>query len=163
MKFAVINTQGFTYNEYFIPKEFSIIWDNKNLHVLVKSPIYFNQLCDKDKRSAHYLINYHHGLLFNSKVHDCIEEKDLLQFIERELVNKNYNTIYVKGANIQRYLLENINIVNQLQIVNLENDSNCPKIVKESIKDCIYHINDDRDYVCSLTNCKTLYEYIINK
>lgn len=172
MKYAVANVQGFLSGKRFIPKEFSMkLQDDGFLHMLVKTPISWNDLHAKEKRTVVFLMNKYHNLQFDNVEgeENYVTYGELTKIIENVLIDGIYDKLYVKGYDTERFMRDivskiyNLRRWNQdeasnLKIINLENFQDCPKVTKD-FNDCTYHMYPIK-CVCSKINVLNLYNYV---
>lgn len=158
MDFAIVDLQGFKDDfDSFIVKEFSVLTKNIKFHDIIKSTCEFDALHDSTKKSAEWLINFHHGLAWND---GYITTDELRKTLEPILRNK---IIYVKGKEKLSWLREIMFTIENLLIVNLE-DLGCDLnlngrnggIIDEPPMICSKHKNMIQTRICALRNAVKL-------
>ena len=156
MKLVAIDVQGFHINSKFVPKEVSVKCSDQILHLLIKSPVPFEELSISDKKHVRFLEARHHGLSYSSG-HICIE--DIPSILEKYLVTADF--IYVKGHQKVEFARDILNGQFLGKIVNVETCENPPKFELD-FPMCLHHHFNDRKVMCSLRNVELLYGWLFN-
>lgn len=160
MRLIAIDIQGFSIPE-FIAKEITFIrgLGEENFgHYLLKPPVAFSKLSERDKHGVIYLERNHHGIRYSSGDLPYEEVPDLIRYITRDV-----DTIIVKGQQKKEFLQD---LVQDVRIIDIGNEN---YDVKQSGRvgstRCVPHRCTNhflRRCVCSLHNCMILYNYVLN-
>src|SRR5277367_4543445 len=123
---AIIDIEAFCYNSQHLIKELSIIYvyDEPIFNYKFKLPVRFQELSQKDRKSAIFCTNYIHGLRFENKPTDityteCIS---ILKETQDHIEWNGFKCVAYKGGIIEHNLLNMLGI----PCINLE-AYNCPK------------------------------------
>ena len=123
---AIIDIEAFCYNSQHLIKELSIIYvyDEPIFNYKFKLPVRFQELSQKDRKSAIFCTNYIHGLRFENsstdlKYTECIS---ILRDTQDHIEWNGFSHIAYKGGIIEQNLLGKLGI----HSINMET-YNCPK------------------------------------
>ena len=152
MKFIVIDFQAFNIPAVTV-KELAI-FDGETVHeYLFQAPIPLCAIEDPGLlKQIRFLQAYHHCLNFNS---GHVPYAKLDEILAHHL--QGVRRIYVKGAIKEGFLRDKV--PQSIEIVNTEYIEDCPKFEKQD--SCINHARGKK-CICSISNCKTLYDWIFS-
>lgn len=154
MKFAVVDMQGFVIDDKFFVKELSISNGKQVEHFLFKPTTNYSKLSRSDKRTVNYLEKKIHGIKYSS---GCVEYADLGTILQNYLTD--FEVVYVSGHQKRDILLNNYK--GPIEVINLENYGwTLPPKLEKKRPLCLSH--NGEAVMCSVTNCKDLYEWVIS-
>jgi len=147
MSFAVVEFQGFCFaDQLFIPKEICVIFNDFKCHFIIKSPMKYLELNNKERCIVNWNEKNYHGLLW-----ECgdLEWSECVEIISK--MTKDVETFYVKGLEKGKFLSR----VFQKHCVDLSKFG-CPNI-RNLRENCEHHtINSAR---CALKTAEFLFDW----
>lgn len=149
---VIVDMQGFVLESRFVPKELCILKNGQELHYLFKYPNDLSLVSYKDQKTARYLKNHHHGLLYSGGDVPYEECENILQ---KHLAD--VKRMYVCGHQKADFLREKFGT--SKTITNLEDAKVAPPKAEKKRPSCLGH--DLRLCVCSLTYAREIYKWLI--
>lgn len=145
---VVIDLQGFSINNQFIPKEIAAFNGQQISHHIFKPPGPFRIVPDTAKKDINWLIANHHCIVWNEGSTSLKDFQNIITTITR-----SSNIIYVKGREKANYLRK----FTTKQVLELDEQ---PTLKKNQPK-CYGHLKDP--CMCALTNVLYLFNVFIKK
>lgn len=160
--FIIIDLQGYNISNPITVKEMTFYDGKKLAHYVFQAPQPFQDLDNNNKQHVRYLEFNHSGIKYSD---GFVEYKLLSKIIKSHVLG--INKVYVKGkmkADLLNHALatemdddqENLPVVINLEDVS---DITTPNLIKE-FPACMHHFLKNTKIVCSLNNCKILYNFI---
>jgi len=140
--FIIIDIQGFQFkNNEYIPKELAFYDSEHRIgHYIFESPYHESVLSSKNRRTANWLIKYHHGIDWNDEFVQGSKFGKIISFLTNTV-----KFVYVKGSMKADILKGTTNAT----VIDMSDEGG--KLMK-TFPMCGYHKRGSNCYMCSLSN-----------
>jgi len=154
----VIDIQGFkTLLNEFVMKEVCIVGvhSGKVYHIFVKSPVCYENLCEKLKSRVNYITKYIHGIYWNS---GSVDENTVVEILQKTV--KNASRVYIKGSERVKFLKNLLN--NTIPVVDLDIFNFDGNYKIKQVNFSCYYNERHSNLRCALKNACTYKRWLLN-
>jgi hypothetical protein len=163
---AIIDAQGFIFNKVFYPRELSIVSNELNVNVEVRTDLYFANMNSSDVKTNHWLIKNVIGMNLRSNNPEAVNAYDFLKNAYESIAKNNPNKYFA----MKNQQLESILIQLRIPYINLT-DCGCPPLSRlyktfGPTKFCSFHtksINRFKEGRCSLFKSTVLWKWVTSE